>query len=373
MKGNSALAVRFRASVQGKQLNLRELESKKRAETAGMFLALLAGLCGSQTVCQIKELESFWSLIEFDGYSLLCSTHFLGATVLLLVAAIVQVRFISFSSCGTCFWIENSFILFIHEDVCMPCVCPSCVDPFVTNIVRFEFGVVYVIYWFCSLFFHLDLSLKNSIIRYVHWTGCSTVDTYTPLQFPLISSAYQLADHPTVSALYHVTWTLFSVVGGSIKFKEYQGLSKSDALLFLVGFTITLLATYLAARRSIQAVWVTIRSIFKRMGGPHANMLRVYMCSFMYVCLYILIHACVFGVRCASASWRLFFFLISFIYSIFSISVLGPDNQSASALAVAPFWHRFTSPIHKLTSNRYTPLLEMVPRGDARSLGAESE
>lgn len=156
------LRERYERTPAARELEEIEKKIQKQSDIAGMILAVLGGTCGSQTVCQIKEVEAYWTMTEFKGYSYLVSPTALWAVTVLAV--------------------------------------------------------------------------------------CATV------QYPLISSAYALGDHATVSALYHVSWTLLSVIGGFVKFKEHRGSTGWEILWFSVGLSLTLISTFIAAKRTVGGI-----------------------------------------------------------------------------------------------------------------------
>ncbi|EZG73529.1 magnesium transporter NIPA [Gregarina niphandrodes] len=117
-------------------------------------MALLAGIFGSQTVCEIKEMQAYW---ELAGLTVLTLPTFYLALVLLVSAAVCQ--------------------------------------------------------------------------------------------FPLLSKAIESSSGNAVipTATYHSSWCIFSVIGGSIKFKEYEGLPISRILLFALGISIVVVSTYITS------------------------------------------------------------------------------------------------------------------------------
>lgn len=87
----SNLRKKFEKSNAARQMEDIERRIRKQSEMAGMLLALLAGICGSQTVCQIKEVEAFWAITEFEGLGYLFSAQAIWAASLLITCAFIQV------------------------------------------------------------------------------------------------------------------------------------------------------------------------------------------------------------------------------------------------------------------------------------------
>lgn len=85
------LGQRFQATEAARELDEIAVAVQKHGDIAGILLAIMGGACGSQTVCQIKEIEAYWTITEFKGYGYLVSPSALWALTVMLVCATVQV------------------------------------------------------------------------------------------------------------------------------------------------------------------------------------------------------------------------------------------------------------------------------------------
>eukprot|EP00743_Colponemidia_sp_Colp-15_P007126 GILK01007687.1.p1 GENE.GILK01007687.1~~GILK01007687.1.p1 ORF type:complete len:561 (+),score=52.69 GILK01007687.1:114-1796(+) len=88
---------------------------------------------------------------------------------------------------------------------------------------------------------------------------------YVILAFLLLTAAQQLhwlnvglrhCDALVVIPMFYVVWTIVSVVGGAVKFHEFNYFSKDQFIAFTVGTVLILVGTYLLALREAQETFV---------------------------------------------------------------------------------------------------------------------